>query len=153
MVVVICGSMFGIVRFLWSTITNALPVAKVLGIMFFQLRNSKVHIQRVNALVTDSIDATPRMVNHLNPYAIEVRDEDLVAYVVRELSGRELAVFDLVGQGYNLKFICVQLGIAYKTAATHRQHIMAKLNLTGDAQLGVMYWRIQRLLTDELRKS
>jgi DNA-binding NarL/FixJ family response regulator len=51
------------------------------------------------------------------------------------LSDRELAVYELIGQGCTTRAIAGKLGISIKTVETHREHIKAKLNLANSAEL------------------
>ena len=63
------------------------------------------------------------------------RSRDLTANIVklpetfRRLTERELMVLTLVAGGYTCKQLAWRLGISFKTAVTHRTHIMQKLNI------------------------
>jgi DNA-binding NarL/FixJ family response regulator len=52
-----------------------------------------------------------------------------VAPSLQSLTPRELEVLRLVGQGKRTKEIAFLLGISFKTAVTHRAHIMEKLGI------------------------
>lgn len=51
------------------------------------------------------------------------------------LSDRELAVFELIGQGFTTRVIAEKLHISIKTVETYREHIKTKLNLANTAEL------------------
>jgi two-component system response regulator NreC len=52
-----------------------------------------------------------------------------------ELTERERQVLELVGDGYNNKFMGEKLGISPKTVARHRERIMKKLNMHSRTEL------------------
>jgi DNA-binding NarL/FixJ family response regulator len=54
---------------------------------------------------------------------------------VERLSDRELEVFTLIGQGRSTAEIGASLYISGSTVATHREHIMTKLNLENSREL------------------
>jgi DNA-binding NarL/FixJ family response regulator len=53
----------------------------------------------------------------------------------RNLTPREFAVLELVVQGKTTKEIAAELGISFKTAATHRYSAMGKMGVTNTAAL------------------
>jgi DNA-binding NarL/FixJ family response regulator len=59
----------------------------------------------------------------------------LKAIQPRPLTGRELQVLHLICDGYTGKEIARQLGIAFKTAVTHRASVMGKLGARNTARL------------------
>ncbi len=65
---------------------------------------------------------------------------------VRELSNRELQVFELIGQGHSTKDIATQLQLSRKTIETYREKIKEKLNITSGSQL--MQRAVQWILED-----
>lgn len=54
---------------------------------------------------------------------------------LRELSGRELQVLQLIGEGYTSRIIAGLLHLSIKTVEAHRQRIKRKLKLRSNAQL------------------
>jgi DNA-binding NarL/FixJ family response regulator len=54
---------------------------------------------------------------------------------VERLSNRELEVFTLLGQGQSTAQIAAALHVSGSTVATHREHIMKKLNLENSREL------------------
>jgi len=54
---------------------------------------------------------------------------------LRNLSIRELQVFQLLGAGLNNRKIARHLGVSIKTIEAHREHIKAKLGITNAPQL------------------
>jgi DNA-binding NarL/FixJ family response regulator len=50
-----------------------------------------------------------------------------------KLSPREISVLRLIVDGKTTREIATELGIAFKTAAAHRSHIMSKLEVTNSA--------------------
>ena len=57
---------------------------------------------------------------------------------VQSLTPREEVVLSLIAEGKTTKEIAFQLGIAFKTAACHRNHLLAKLRVANTAEL---VWR------------
>lgn len=51
------------------------------------------------------------------------------------LSLREKGILQLLAEGHNTKQIAAELKVSIKTVETHRQHIMAKLNIFNIAEL------------------
>ena len=51
------------------------------------------------------------------------------------LSGRERQVLELIGLGFSTKQVAGRLGISYKTADSHRTHVLKKLGLHETASL------------------
>ena len=64
-----------------------------------------------------------------------------------KLSDRELEVFEMLGQGKGVRQIAQMLHISPKTVGAHREHIKAKLNLGGTAEL--LRYAIQSQLQPE----
>jgi DNA-binding CsgD family transcriptional regulator len=54
---------------------------------------------------------------------------------IERLSDRELEVFTLLGQGRSTAQIAASMHISGSTVATHREHIIAKLNLENSRDL------------------
>ncbi len=54
---------------------------------------------------------------------------------IKELSGREREVLQLLAEGATSKQIATKLGVALSTVETHRKQIMAKLSLRSVAEL------------------
>jgi DNA-binding NarL/FixJ family response regulator len=54
---------------------------------------------------------------------------------VGSLSNRELAVFDLLGQGLSIKQIAHRLDLSQKTIETYRENVKMKLNLRNSSEL------------------
>jgi DNA-binding NarL/FixJ family response regulator len=55
--------------------------------------------------------------------------------VIRDLSDRELEVFDLIGRGFSASRIAEHLHLSVKTIEAHRAKIKRKLNLTSAGEL------------------
>jgi len=62
--------------------------------------------------------------------------------VVNELTNREEDVLKLIADGLTTKELAYKLGISFKTAATHRSHLMEKLDIHNTAGLTVHAVRI-----------
>jgi DNA-binding NarL/FixJ family response regulator len=76
---------------------------------------------------------SPRLTNLvMRDYMQDVLSEDAGKPV---LSPREREVLQLVAEGKNTKEIAYMLGVSVKTIETHRQNIMAKLNMFSVAEL------------------
>ncbi len=61
--------------------------------------------------------------------------EPLEEHPIQSLSDRELAVFEMVGQGLTTKQIARKLDLSHKTIETHREKIKTKLNLRNSTEL------------------
>jgi PAS domain S-box-containing protein len=61
--------------------------------------------------------------------AIEAREQ------LGRLSGRERQVMELIALGFSTKEISARLGISYKTADSHRTHVLKKLGVHETASL------------------
>ena len=62
--------------------------------------------------------------------------------LIKQLSDRELEVFQLIGDGFATHEIAYRLHISMKTVASHRENIKRKLNLTDGEQLArfAIHW-------------
>jgi len=63
-----------------------------------------------------------------------------------ELTQREATILKLLAMGRQAKEIAVELGIAVKTAETHRANILKKLHVSSSL-LAVMYALRRRIIT------
>ncbi len=65
-----------------------------------------------------------------------------VISLIKQLSDRELEVFQLIGDGFATHEIAVRLHISMKTIASHRENIKRKLNLRDGEQLArfAIHW-------------
>ncbi len=77
---------------------------------------------------------------YLSPRLIDPLVDDYVEHLVDQgdpslLTAREREVLQLIAEGKTTAQIANQLMVSEKTAATHRQHIMEKLNLHNVAEL------------------
>jgi len=61
----------------------------------------------------------------------------------KDLSDRELEVFNLIGQGHGTRQIAEELHLSIKTIESHRAHIKEKLNLKSGTELvqQAIQWR------------
>lgn len=75
-----------------------------------------------------------------------VEDKDLAQQVVDRLSERQLEFFMLVAKGISTKEASAHLNITYRTGATHRQRIKAKLGLRLSEEIAVLGWRVRKFL-------
>ena len=62
-------------------------------------------------------------------YAVEAREQ------LARLSVRERQVMELIALGFSTKEISAKLGISYKTADSHRTHVLKKLGVHETASL------------------
>ena len=60
---------------------------------------------------------------------------DLGTFPIDRLSDREFEVFDLIGQGLEMRQIAQKLHLSVKTIDTHRDHMKRKLNLGSATEL------------------
>ncbi len=65
---------------------------------------------------------------------------------VEKLSDRELAVFEMIGQGLSTSQIAEKLHLSVKTIQTYREHIKTKLNLSKSSELvrHAVRWQFER---------
>jgi len=78
--------------------------------------------------------------------------EGEITSLVKQLSDRELQVFQLIGDGYATHEIADRLHLSMKTVASHRENIKKKLNLTAGEELVrfAIHWQRYRGATQEL---
>ncbi len=77
---------------------------------------------------------------------IEVLSNSSEWIVQRRLSDREYQVMCLLGSGKSVREIAHELRLSVKTIATHRVHILKKMEMQTDAQL--MHYVLQRRLAE-----
>ncbi len=73
-----------------------------------------------------------------------VVERPLGEIVERPLTPRELEVMQLICEGQSTKAIAARLGISFKTAVSHRTHIMQKAGVH-DA-ISLFRWAVSRAL-------
>jgi DNA-binding NarL/FixJ family response regulator len=71
---------------------------------------------------------------HLLVNGMRLKDEPVFASI-DTLSAREREVTQLFAEGLTARAIAERLHVSVKTVGTHREHIMAKLHISGIAQL------------------
>jgi len=78
--------------------------------------------------------------------------EGEITSLVKQLSDRELQVFQLIGDGYATHEIADRLHLSMKTVASHRENIKKKLNLTAGEELVrfAIHWQRYRGAGDAL---
>jgi DNA-binding NarL/FixJ family response regulator len=89
----------------------------------------------INAVMRNRTYLTARLSNIVAEYA---RPHRGCGKTMLELTLREREVIQLVAEGYVTKDVATMLGISVKTAETHRNNAMRKLNIHSVAEL-VMY--------------
>lgn len=74
------------------------------------------------------------------------RGDDVTQSPVEKLSDRELAVFDMIGQGLSTRQIAERLHLSVKTIETYREHIKSKLNLAKSSELirHAVRWQLEQ---------
>jgi PAS domain S-box-containing protein len=115
-------------RELWSAAAASRPFR-----LYYRIRNAEgTYVQVENA-------GTPWCgVNGKDPggyigriTVFDQKDEDVRAAISQlfSLSPRERQILELIARGYATKEAAGQLGISYKTADSHRSHVLKKLGL------------------------
>jgi len=84
-------------------------------------------IKAVKALLSNRTFFTPKLAQKLMDVSLGKRPK-ASEEVVSQITGREREVVQLLAEGKSSKEIATILGIAFKTAETHRANLMRKLN-------------------------
>jgi DNA-binding NarL/FixJ family response regulator len=74
------------------------------------------------------------------------KNDDVAHSPVEKLSDRELAVFEMIGQGLSTRQIAEKLHLSVKTIETYREHIKTKLSLSKSSELvrHAVRWQFER---------
>jgi len=65
----------------------------------------------------------------------------------KRITNRELQVLRLICEGYSTKRIAAELGVTFKTAATHRSHLLEKADVHGVVLL--LRWAIRNGIVEQ----
>jgi DNA-binding NarL/FixJ family response regulator len=90
-------------------------------------------IESIRAVLNGKIYLSPEMAQRV--LARGHQAEATPCWPGESFSDRELAVFELIGQGLTTRAIAELLHLSVKTVETYREHIKAKLGLRNGAQL------------------
>ncbi len=92
--------------------------------------------------LTQAINVVASDHTYLSPGITDVVVDDYInqlpekgAEICPELSSREREVLQLIAEGKSTKEIALHLHVSAKTVATHREHIMSKLNIHNVVEL------------------
>lgn len=98
----------------------------------------------IRQVLTDKIYLSPQMTERLLGRAAG-RNVNFEESPVRQLSDRELEIFQLIGQGLTTGAIASQLYLSVHTIDTHREKIKAKLKLKNAAELAraAVQWTLE----------
>jgi DNA-binding NarL/FixJ family response regulator len=90
-------------------------------------------VQAIRQVLRGELYVSPGMTNHLlqRVGGGAPAQED----PVQGLSNREIAVYQMIGQGLTIRQIATRLHLSPKTVETHREKIKQKLNLKSSAEL------------------
>jgi DNA-binding NarL/FixJ family response regulator len=90
-------------------------------------------VQAIRQVLRGELYVSPGMTNHLLQRVVvgAPAQED----PVQGLSNREIAVYQMIGQGLTIRQIATRLHLSPKTVETHREKIKQKLNLKSSAEL------------------
>jgi len=74
-----------------------------------------------------------------------VADQPRQLFKEKQLSSRELQIFNMIGQGKNTHEIAAELSIAVSTVETYRERLKSKLNLASGSELSrhAFFWAMQ----------
>jgi DNA-binding NarL/FixJ family response regulator len=90
------------------------------------------HLHRSIAAVIDKTDALDRLSEEVRAIQVEVEAPDPhTTEPLEGLTGREMDVLQLIGQGLSTEAIAEKLEISLHTARTHRRNITSKLGVKG----------------------
>ncbi len=125
---IVCLSMHGGAKFV-----DAMLAAGVLG---YVLKNeaARTLVAAIRKVAGGEVYLSPAIVTGLvKRYARNPASKDSGPFT--DLSDREREVLQLIAEGASSKDISTKLGVSEKTVSTHREHIMAKLDLHNVADL------------------
>jgi DNA-binding NarL/FixJ family response regulator len=88
------------------------------------------HLHRSIAAVIDKTDALDRLNEEVRAIQAEAPDPQATG-PLEGLTGREVVVLQLIGQGLSTEEIAQKLKISLHTAKTHRRNITSKLGVKG----------------------
>jgi DNA-binding NarL/FixJ family response regulator len=88
------------------------------------------HLHRSIAAVIDKTDALDRLSEEVRAIQVEAPDQHTPG-TLEELTGREIEVLQLIGEGLSTEAIAERLEISLHTAKTHRRNITGKLGVKG----------------------
>lgn len=115
-------------RELWSAAASCRPFR-----MYYRIRNAEgAYVQVENSGTPWYGPNSKQPSGYIGQITVfDQKDEDVRAAVSQlfSLSPRERQVLELIARGYATKEAAGQLGISYKTADSHRSHVLKKLGL------------------------
>lgn len=91
-------------------------------------------IDAVDSVLEGNISIARRILNQLLE-SIAHAVHPLIPSPPDVLSGREMELFEMMGQGLDLKAIAKKMGVTEKTAASYRTRVKEKLNLCSTLEL------------------
>ena len=99
----------------------------------------------IRQVLTGKIYLSDALSNRLLQRVVDKTD-DVMHSPVEKLSDRELAVFQMIGQGLPTREIAARLHLSIKTVETYREHIKAKLGLAKSSELvrHAVRWQFDR---------
>ena len=89
-------------------------------------------IHAIRTVLRGGVYVSGRLLQRFTEYALTHEIEDL-RHPLGSLSPRELQVFEMLGQGLDIKEIASQLSLDHKTVEQYRQRIKSKLRVTSSA--------------------
>lgn len=134
-------------------ITSQCPKVKVLALSIHPSKQFISYMLKAGAAgyllkncafdeLTQAINVVASDHTYLSPGITDVVVDDYVnqlpekgAEICPELSSREREVLQLIAEGKSTKEIALHLHVSAKTVATHREHIMSKLNIHNVVEL------------------
>ena len=122
----ICLSVHGDPRLVRAILDMGVSGYLVKGCAFHEL------ILAVRSAMADQTYLSPEL-THLVTQESRSADAELPQYM--NLTSREREIVQLFAEGRNTHQIAERLHISAKTVATHREHVMEKLGITGIAEL------------------
>src|SRR5262245_42491054 len=90
--------------------------------------------EAIRTVLAGQLYLSPAMAQRLLKQAGQLRSASESSSMT-SLSGRELAVFELLGNGLTTRAIAAKLQLSIKTIETHREHIKSKLQLKNNNEL------------------
>ena len=107
--------------------------AGAMGYVMKQEAGDKVALA-IQHLLRGELFLSKRMKEKLLHRFTHTTREDVV-FAIDTLSGREMEVFQLIGNGYSTREVAEKLGLSSKTIDSYREHLKVKLDLASGVEL------------------
>ena len=102
-------------------------------------------VEAVRSVLSDKVFLSPNMADQVLQRVYQ-RGSFIDEKPLARLSGRELAVLEMIGRGLSTRMISQNLQLSIKTVETYREHIKKKLRLKSASELihYATYWVLEK---------